>query len=120
MAYKLLAMAEERWRKLNAAELLAQVRAGVKFVDGVREGREIKGKERKEGRLIMRGQSTTLDSSSDDRLGALAHHVHAHASALGPLSARTRHQPECIRKALLAVRWSRCDHAAAEAACWFS
>jgi len=47
MAYKLLDMAEERWRKLNGAELLAQVRAGVKFVDGVRQEREIKGKGRK-------------------------------------------------------------------------
>jgi transposase-like protein len=47
MAYKLLDMAEERWRKLDGAELLAQVRAGVKFVDGVRQEREIKGKERK-------------------------------------------------------------------------
>ena len=42
-------MAEERWRKLNGAELLAQVqvRAGVKFVDGVRRKRQIKGTERK-------------------------------------------------------------------------
>ncbi|HTP49647.1 MAG TPA: hypothetical protein VMK42_03030, partial [Anaeromyxobacteraceae bacterium] len=47
MGYKLLDMAEERWRKLDGAELLAQVRAGVKFVDGVRHEREIKGKERK-------------------------------------------------------------------------
>lgn len=47
MAYKLLDMAEERWRKLDGAELLAQARAGVKFVDGVRQEREIKGKDRK-------------------------------------------------------------------------
>ncbi len=37
MAYKLLAMAQERWRKVNGAELLPLVRAGVRFVDGVRE-----------------------------------------------------------------------------------
>lgn len=37
MAFKLLAMAEERWRKVNGLELLPLVRAGVRFVDGVRE-----------------------------------------------------------------------------------
>ncbi len=37
MAFKLLAMAEERWRKVNGAELLPLVRAGVRFVDGVQE-----------------------------------------------------------------------------------
>jgi putative transposase len=47
MAYKLLDMAQERWRRLDGAELLAQARAGVKFVDGVRQEREIKGKDRK-------------------------------------------------------------------------
>jgi putative transposase len=35
MAFKLLAMAEERWRKVNGSELLPLVRAGVRFVDGV-------------------------------------------------------------------------------------
>lgn len=47
MAYRLLDMAGERWRKLGSAELFAQVRARVKFVHGVRQEREIKGKERK-------------------------------------------------------------------------
>lgn len=47
MAYKLLDMAQERWRKLDGAEHLAQVRAGVSFVDGVRQEREVKRKERK-------------------------------------------------------------------------
>jgi hypothetical protein len=37
MAFKLLAMAEERWRKGNGSELLPLVRAGVRFVDGVQE-----------------------------------------------------------------------------------
>jgi transposase-like protein len=37
MAFKLLAMAEERWRKVNGSELLPLVRAGVRFVDGVHE-----------------------------------------------------------------------------------
>ena len=35
MAFKLLDMAGQRWRKLNAYELLPLVRAGVEFVDGV-------------------------------------------------------------------------------------
>jgi len=37
MAFKLLAMAEERWRKVNGSELLLLVRAGVRFADGVQE-----------------------------------------------------------------------------------
>jgi putative transposase len=37
MAFKLLAMAEERWRKVNGAELLPLVRDGVRFIDGVQE-----------------------------------------------------------------------------------
>lgn len=37
MAFKLLAMAEERWRKVNGSELLPLVRAGVRFVDGAQE-----------------------------------------------------------------------------------
>lgn len=40
MAFKLLAMAEERWRKVNGSELLPLVRAGVRFVDGVQEKRK--------------------------------------------------------------------------------
>jgi len=39
MAFKLLQMAEKRWRKLNAAHLLPLVRAEVKFVDGVQQER---------------------------------------------------------------------------------
>ncbi len=35
MAYKLLEMAQQRWRRLNASHLLPLVRAGVKFVDGL-------------------------------------------------------------------------------------
>lgn len=37
MAFKLLAMADERRRKVNGSELLPLVRAGVQFVDGVPE-----------------------------------------------------------------------------------
>lgn len=47
MAYKLLVMAEERWRKLNAPHLLPLVQAKVKFVDGIQQRRnaEERGKE---------------------------------------------------------------------------
>jgi transposase-like protein len=34
MAFKLLLMAEKRWRKVNAAHLVSLVQAGVKFPDG--------------------------------------------------------------------------------------
>ena len=37
MAYKLLDMAQRRWRRLNAAHLLPLVRAGVVFIDGVQQ-----------------------------------------------------------------------------------
>ena len=40
MAFKLLTMAEQRWRRLNAPHLVAQVRAGVRFRDGVRSERQ--------------------------------------------------------------------------------
>jgi transposase-like protein len=40
MAFKLLKMAEERWRRLNGAELLPLVRAGVPFKDGERVERD--------------------------------------------------------------------------------
>jgi hypothetical protein len=34
MAYKLLDMAQQRWRRINGPHLLPLVRDGVKFVDG--------------------------------------------------------------------------------------
>lgn len=34
MAFKLLTMAEQRWRKLNSSHLVALVHAGIKFPDG--------------------------------------------------------------------------------------
>jgi len=40
MAFKLLAMAELRWRRLNGAALLPLVRAGVSFKDGVQVERD--------------------------------------------------------------------------------
>ena len=36
MAFKLLDMAQQRWRRLDGADLLPLVRAGIKFVDGVK------------------------------------------------------------------------------------
>lgn len=40
MAFKLLEMAQARWRRLNAHELLPLVRVGVPFIDGVRKERD--------------------------------------------------------------------------------
>lgn len=39
MAYKLLDAAQDRWRKVNSPELVAQVRAGIEFKDGNRTER---------------------------------------------------------------------------------
>lgn len=40
MAFKLLDMAEKRWRRLDGSELLPLVRAGVHFVDGIQQERK--------------------------------------------------------------------------------
>jgi hypothetical protein len=40
-------MAQQRWRKIDGGELLPLVRAGVIFVDGVRQERDKKENERK-------------------------------------------------------------------------
>jgi transposase-like protein len=40
MAYKLLEMAQSRWRRLDGAHLLPLVRAGIPFVDGVQQTRQ--------------------------------------------------------------------------------
>ena len=37
MAYKLLEMAQQRWRRVNTPHLVPLVRAGVRFVDGVQQ-----------------------------------------------------------------------------------
>ena len=39
MAFKLLMMAQERWRRINAAHLIPLIRAGVGFTDGVQSER---------------------------------------------------------------------------------
>jgi putative transposase len=47
MAYKLLEMAQARWRRVDGAHLLPLVRAGIAFVDGVQqEGKASKVKAR--------------------------------------------------------------------------
>jgi hypothetical protein len=38
MAFKLLDIAQQRWPRFDGADLLPLVRAGVSFVDGVRQG----------------------------------------------------------------------------------
>jgi transposase-like protein len=39
MAFKLLEMAEKRWRRINGAQLVPLVRAGVRFTDGLQAER---------------------------------------------------------------------------------
>ena len=39
MVFKLLEMAQQRWRRLNGREHLPAVRAGARYVDGVLEER---------------------------------------------------------------------------------
>jgi hypothetical protein len=39
MAFQLLAMAERRWRRINAPGVVPLVRAGVPFVDGIQAER---------------------------------------------------------------------------------
>jgi putative transposase len=46
MAFKLLEAAQAHWRRLDGAELIPLVRAGVRFIDGVRVERP---EERKKG-----------------------------------------------------------------------
>lgn len=46
MAYKLLDMAQGRWRRINGPHLLPLVRAGVKFVDGGQEERNDENEEK--------------------------------------------------------------------------
>lgn len=41
MAYKLLDAAQDRWRKVNSPELVALIRAGVEFKDGIQAERRI-------------------------------------------------------------------------------
>ena len=47
MAFKLLEMAQQRWRRINGPKLLPLVRARVKFIDGV-QAEHINQQERKD------------------------------------------------------------------------
>jgi len=47
MAFKLLEAAAAHWRRLDAPELVPLVRAGVRFVDGVRVEREAQDRKRR-------------------------------------------------------------------------
>ena len=40
MAFKLLEMAQKRWRRINGAQLVPLVRAGVRFIDGIQAERD--------------------------------------------------------------------------------
>ena len=55
-----MTMAERRWRRLNGAELLPQVRTGVVFKDGIRAERP----EKKEGK------KTTKTTNKKRRIAA--------------------------------------------------
>jgi hypothetical protein len=64
MAFKLLDMTQQRWRRLDGGHLPPLVRADAKFVDGVRQDRRrpystIEDRT-KGGRLITTDRSTTL------------------------------------------------------------
>ncbi len=48
MAFKLLEMAQQRWRRLDGSHLLPLVRAGVEFVDGSQLERHDEKSDRKE------------------------------------------------------------------------
>jgi hypothetical protein len=43
MAYKLLDMAQARWRRLDGAHLLPLVRMGIRFSDGVQQASKANG-----------------------------------------------------------------------------
>lgn len=49
MAYKLLDAAQQRWQRVNAPHLVAVVRAGGVFVDGVLRERAVSGDGSEEG-----------------------------------------------------------------------
>ncbi len=65
MAFKLLLVAEGHWRRIDAAELVPLVRAGVRFEDGIQSEPQ---KTRKKAPPDL-AQSTTLDNSSQYRGG---------------------------------------------------
>ena len=85
MAYKLLEMAQHRWRRLNSAHLLPLVRAGVTFIDGVQPERN-KEEDRKEGRLITRIADPQLLTMSPTGIGSI-----------GDGTETILHEPEAVK-----------------------
>lgn len=65
MAFKLMLAAERSWRRLNGAELLPLVRAGVPFRDGVRvEREEVAPKEVKSQRRTKKIQQSVMQDAA--------------------------------------------------------
>ena len=69
MAYKLLDAAQERWRRFNGHELVADVLAGATFKDGIRGHRRRNHDDGREGRrlILVTPRSTTFDNCSPFR-----------------------------------------------------
>jgi hypothetical protein len=63
MAYKLLDMAQGRWRRLDGAHLLPLVREGVVFVDGVQQASK-RGKHQVAASHHRRSARATLGTPS--------------------------------------------------------
>ena len=70
MAYKLLEAAQERWRRFNGHELIADVLNGAAFKDGVKvtdDETTMQDEENRRLTYLRRCQSTTLDNCSEPR-----------------------------------------------------
>ena len=77
MVYKLLEMAQARWRRLNGAHLLPLVRAGIGFVDGVQQEGKAQPDEGESGVMTPRPSRSTLlyCSSSSSALASIRSRV---------------------------------------------
>ena len=68
MTYKLLDMAQARWRRLNGAHLLPLVRAGIGFLDSVQQEGTVNRTKSERGVITPRtSRSTLLYRSSSSR-----------------------------------------------------
>ena len=76
MAYKLLEIAQRRWRRLNGAHVLPLVRAGVRFIDGVPEERAPMENGGSEGSRLN-GVKTDPQHLTIARVGAKGYGVHS-------------------------------------------
>jgi hypothetical protein len=86
MAFKLLKTAEERWRRFNGHELVADVLAGAPFKDGIRVPDQHRTQERGGRRLTVftPTSATTLDNCSIERAGLGIRTLLAELNASGP------------------------------------